>query len=99
MDSTKWGNGIAEWVEGDTAFVSVVFSWMLQKAYARCVWFRQAGYKVRAGGPAVTMNPDALTGVAELGGDVSALKHHNENGNLHHKRMYQEMCFLCRSKN
>lgn len=73
----SWSGGLAEWIEGDTAYLSVVFSWSLPKAYARAVWYRSAGYKVRAGGPAVTMNPAQLEDVAELGGEVNALPHHN----------------------
>ena len=72
-----WSKGVVEWIEGDTAFVSCVFSWHLQEAYQRCAWLKAQGYRVRAGGPAVTMNPEVLSGVAELGGEVNALVHHN----------------------
>jgi hypothetical protein len=30
-----WSGGLAEWIEGDIAFISVVFSWKLQQAYQR----------------------------------------------------------------
>lgn len=70
--------GLAEWTDGDkTAHLSVVFSWNLQAAYQRAVWWRSLGYTVRAGGPAVTLNPGYLAGVAELGGAVDALPYHN----------------------
>lgn len=72
-----WQNGLVEWIDGDTAFLSVVFSWQLQKAYQRAVWYRSAGYHVRAGGPAVTLNPEFLADVAQTGGDVPALHRHN----------------------
>src|SRR5512137_336971 len=71
-----WSNGIAEWVENDTAFVSAVFSWNAQKAYMRCVYLREMGYKVRAGGQAVSMNPDMFSEF-DTSGSVSALPYHN----------------------
>lgn len=74
-----WKGGLVEWVEGDTAFLSVVFSWQLPAAYQRAVWYGTAGYLVLAGGPAVTYNPDYLAGVAHIGGQVDALPHHNPN--------------------
>lgn len=43
----------------------------------RCVALKQEGFHVRAGGPAVSLIPEILAGVAELGGDVPALVHHN----------------------
>ena len=66
-----------EWVEDNTAFLSVVFSWHLQKAYQRAVWYKSAGYRVCAGGPAVSLNPGFLADVAEIGGDIPALHRHN----------------------
>ena len=75
--SSGWSGGYAEWIEGDTAYLSVVFTWLLAKAYQRAVWLRAEGYKVRAGGPAVALHPDALEGVAEVGGQVDALNRHN----------------------
>lgn len=78
---TGWAhNGLAEWIEGDTAFLSVVFSWRLHDAYQRAVWLRQEGYHVRAGGPAVLLQPRALAGVAECNGfGIAALPRHNPN--------------------
>jgi len=77
---TQWpSGGFAEWTEGHTAFLSVVFSWHLSDAYQRAVWYKSLGYRVRAGGPAVTMNSEALVDVAELGGQVDAMPHHNLN--------------------
>jgi len=72
-----WKNGLVEWTEGETAYLSVVFSWQLQRAYQRAIWYRGMGYHVRAGGPAVTLNPDFLAGVAQVGGGVPALHRHN----------------------
>ena len=73
----SWSKDVVEWIDGDTAYLSVVFSWHLQRAYQRAAWLRMQGYHVRAGGPAVSLNPTFLADVAEIGGDVPALKRHN----------------------
>ena len=78
-----WSGGLVEWVEGNTANLSVVFSWRLQHAYQRAAMLRAQGYRVRAGGPAVALNPGFLSRVAEIGGAderhpaVDALVRHN----------------------
>lgn len=74
-----WSGGLAEWVYGDTAYLSVAFSWRLPDAYQRAVWYRCAGYKVRAGGPGMFAPSlrNYLSDVAELGGEVDALVHHS----------------------
>lgn len=69
--------GLAEWIEGETAFLSVCFTWRLNDAFMRAISLRQEGYQVRAGGPAVGLMPDFLKDVAEIGGEVDALPHHN----------------------
>mgnify|MGYP001375799260 CR=1 FL=1 len=46
----KWAGGLAEWIDGDTAYLSVVFTWRLREARNRARWYRSLGYKVRAGG-------------------------------------------------
>lgn len=73
----SWSGGLAEWVENDTAYLSVAFSWRLPDAFQRAAWYRAQGYIVRAGGPGTFANPLYLQDVAELGGDVEALVHHN----------------------
>jgi len=78
-DFGDWQRGIVEWVEGRTAFLSVVFSWQLQEAYQRAVWLGRQGYYVRAGGPAIDLNSDAMQDVAITFGAVNALPHHNPN--------------------
>ena len=80
MDKSKWVGGFAEWVEGDTAFLSVAFTWLLDTAYSRAIWYRALGYKVRAGGPALFLvqMQHELCEVAELGGGApDAIAHHN----------------------
>lgn len=74
-----WPKKAIDWIEDGTAFVSVPFTWELPQAYSRCVFLREQGYHVRAGGPAVSLIPDYLKDVASIGGEVNALKHHNPN--------------------
>lgn len=79
MPENHWAKRLVEWTEGQTAYLSVVFTWLLPAAWSRAVWYRQQGYHVRAGGPAVSLMPDYLREVAEVGGDVPALPRHNAN--------------------
>lgn len=74
----RWVNGLAEWTEGDTAYLSVAFTWRLNDAFSRACWFRQAGLKVRAGGPGIFTRKHFLADVAEIGGDFpDAIARHN----------------------
>lgn len=75
--TNHWSGGFVEWVGGDMAFLSVVFSWQLPIAYQRAAWLGAQGYWVVAGGPAVEMNPAYLADVASIGGKVDALTRHN----------------------
>lgn len=73
-----WVNGLAEWTDGDTAYLSVAFTWRLNDAYGRASWYRQQGYKVRAGGPGIFTRKHFLAEVAEIGGDYpDAVARHN----------------------
>lgn len=65
----KWSNGLAEWTDGDTAYLSIAFTWRLPDAYSRAIWWRSLGYKVRAGGPGVFTQKKFMADVAEVGGD------------------------------
>jgi hypothetical protein len=77
MSKSNWNNGLIEWTEDHTVYLSIVFSWQLAEAYQRAAWYKALGYHVRAGGPAVTLNPNYLTDVAKIGGQVNALPYHN----------------------
>lgn len=73
-----WVDGLAEWTQGDTAFLSVAFTWRLNEARDRALWYRSLGYKVRAGGPGTFRPHGYLADVAELGGEIpDAVTHHN----------------------
>lgn len=76
----SWSGGFAEWTDGDTAYLSIAFTWLLDKAYARALWYRALGYRVKAGGPALFLvkMQHELADVAELGGDApDAIARHN----------------------
>lgn len=80
-----WSGGYAEWTEGDTAYLSIAFTWLLDKAYSRAIWYRALGYKVRAGGPALFLvkMKHELEDVAELGGDYpDAVFKHNTSATI-----------------
>lgn len=78
MKLSKWKKGIVEWTEGNTAYLSVVFSWDSDDAYQRAVFYKNMGLNVRVGGPGVFVGKDRFLGVAELGGDIpDAVKRHN----------------------
>jgi len=75
-----WSGGYAEWTEGDTAFLSVAFTWNVPTAFSRACWFNAAGYRVRAGGPGLwhPKSKARMGNIAELGGEVpEALFRHN----------------------
>lgn len=75
-----WSGGLAEWQEGDTVYLSVAFTWLLDEAWRRAMSARSLGWKVRAGGPALFLvkMQHKLADVAELGGDYpEAVTKHN----------------------
>lgn len=79
MKRSKWSGGYVEWIVNDIAYLSVVFSWRLDEAYQRAIWHKMQGRRVRAGGPAITMNPGFIDSVADTSGQVDALPYHNPN--------------------
>lgn len=89
-----WSGGLAEWTEGDTAFLSVAFSWRLPDAYQRAIWYREQGYKVRAGGVGLFARKNYLAEVAEIGGDVDALIRHNPQATIA-SRGCPVGCYFC----
>lgn len=90
----SWKNGLAEWVEGDTAYISVVFSWMLPQVFQKCIWYKSNGYIVRVGGPALFASKKYLDGVAEIGGEVDALTKHNADATIA-SRGCPVGCYFC----
>jgi hypothetical protein len=79
-DRGDWVGGLAEWIDGDTAYLSVAFTWKLDDAYQRAIFLRAQGYRVRAGGPGIFTRKHYLADVAEIGGALpggEALIRHN----------------------
>jgi hypothetical protein len=78
VNGPGWIKGVAHWTEGDTAFVSVAFTWRIEEARALALGYRRAGFKVRAGGSATFTRGKLLADVAEIGGAVpDAIARHN----------------------
>lgn len=78
-----WAGGLAEWVEGDTAYLSIAFTWLLPLAREHALWYRSMGLKVRAGGPATFRPTGYLADVATLGGEIpDALTRHNPDATI-----------------
>lgn len=59
------------------AYLSIPFTWDIQKGYQRASWLRQQGYDVKAGGPGVMLLPEYLVDIAKCGDTIDALPHHN----------------------
>lgn len=75
-----WSGGLAEWIEGDTCYLSVAFTWKLEDAYSRALFAKAQGMKVVAGGPALFLIKmrHRLADVAEIGKDYpDAVTKHN----------------------
>ena len=78
-----WAGGLAEWTEGNTAYISVAFTWLLPKAREHALWYAAHGYEVRAGGPATFRPTGYLADVATLGGEIpDALTRHNPEATI-----------------
>lgn len=77
IGQSEWSKRPVQWVNGDTAYISVVFTWQLPQVYSICVAYREQGYRVKAGGVAVKLIPEYLSQVAEYDGEVKALHRHN----------------------
>lgn len=74
----RWSNGLAEWTDGGTAYLSIAFTWRLDEAWQRAAWYKAQGYRVRAGGPGLFTRKHYLDDVAETGGEMpDAVVRHN----------------------
>ncbi len=75
-----WVDGLAEWTEGDTAYLSIAFTWKIFEARDRARSYAALGYKVKAGGPALFLpsRRKLMEQDAEVGGivDDAARRHH-----------------------
>lgn len=81
----KWVGGLAHWVDGATAFISVAFTWKLPEVAKVAKYYAAMGLRVRAGGPGVFALQNKiktgrhfLSGLVELGGEIpDAVVHQN----------------------
>ena len=74
-----WSNGLAHWIDGDTALISVAFSWKIAEARRLAEYYKSKAYRVRVGGTILhfPQNRKSFEGLAEMGGEADALAHHN----------------------
>jgi hypothetical protein len=78
-----WSDGLAEWTEGNTAYLFIAFTWRLNDARSRALWYRSRGFEVKAGGPATFRPHGFLADVAALGGEVSdSIWRHNPQATI-----------------
>ena len=66
FDKGAWIKGVAHWVDGDTAYLSVAFTWRLPIARDLAEHYGRLGYRVVAGGPGVFTQRKFLAGVAHI---------------------------------
>jgi hypothetical protein len=67
FDKGEWIKGVAHWREGDTAFLSVAFTWRLPEARKIAEYYLSIGCKtVKAGGPALFTQRKYLADLCEI---------------------------------
>jgi hypothetical protein len=78
-DKGEWVKGVAHWREGETAFISVSFTWRLPEARKLAEYYRAIGCtRIRCGGPGVFTRKAYVAEFAEVGGSIpDALARHN----------------------
>lgn len=64
----QWADGLAEWREGNTLYLSIAFTWRIPDAIKRAEVARAAGRRVVAGGPA--LNPVKMRPMMEAVAEV-----------------------------
>jgi hypothetical protein len=92
-----WSNGLAEWTYGYTAYISVVFSWEIQSAYQKAVWYKSLGYNVKIGGPGIFVKAlrKYFYDVAEVGNEFpDAIRFHNPDATIA-SRGCPVGCYFC----
>ena len=75
----SWVKGVAHWREGDTAFISVSFTWRLPEARKLAEYYRACGCdRILCGGPGVFTRKAYVLEFAELGPPIhDAILRHN----------------------
>ena len=75
---SSWAREAVHWRDGDTAYISVAFTWQLRGARRIAEYYRGIGCKVRAGGPGTFTRRQFLADLCELGGAMpDAIARHN----------------------
>lgn len=64
----EWIDGLASWQDDDTLYLSIAFTWELDRAYTMALFARSVGQRVVAGGPALFLvkMQHILADVAEI---------------------------------
>jgi len=92
-----WIGGIAEWDEGETTYLSVAFTWLLNKAAGRAMIARALGKRVVAGGPALFLvkMQHEIADVAEIAEHYhDAVARHNPDATIA-SRGCPVGCYFC----
>lgn len=92
-----WIGGLAEWDDGETTYLSVAFTWLLNKAAGRAMIARALGKRVVAGGPALFLvkMQHEIADLAEIGQHYTdALAKHNQDATIA-SRGCPVGCYFC----
>lgn len=80
-----WVGGLAEWDDGDTTYLSIAFTWLLDRAANRAMIARALGKRVIAGGPALFLvkMQHEIAGLAEIRKEFpDAVRRHNPDATI-----------------
>jgi hypothetical protein len=80
LSKSDWVKGVAHWREGQTALISVAFTWRLPEARKIAEYYRATGCtRIRIGGPGTFTQRKYLADIdAEIGGSIpDAVARHN----------------------
>lgn len=98
----RWIKGLAHWREGDTAYLSVAFTWRLKDAAKLADYYAALGCKVRAGGYGIWAVRDKiktgrhhLAGKVELGGEVPDAVHRHNPMATRASKGCDQRCVFC----
>lgn len=97
IKGAAWTGGYAEWDDGDTVYLSIAFTWLLDKAAARAFFWKALGKRVVAGGPALFQLKlqHVIQELAEIGKDYpDAVARHNPMATFA-SRGCPVGCFFC----
>ena len=66
LEKGEWVKGVAHWREGNTAYISVAFTWRLPEARKIAEYYRAIGCHVIAGGPGLFTHLGYLADLCEI---------------------------------